>query len=287
MQRGLVGSEMCIRDSINAEYMGTTKRGSLPETANPPNELNHFATFDHSYREEEKQQENSIPIIRIKALPNEPQPTFKRKSRKLCELLLEKDRPHQVSAGIPKMQLASSTLSPGRGPPTPRDRVQPPPPDRLILPVTMDERLRRCFEKHKTCEKSRKLKELIEIQQKKIKNIPKGTHSKGARSFREDSVQPAPLNTIIEEASDTDSVVMDYNDSKKMLQRKISIRLNDMDISGSLQTSLNEYLSSTNSVSNVSTSPTYAKKTSLRESSEVELFGSTFIFQLHLSLIHI
>eukprot|EP00831_Metopus_contortus_P075756 TRINITY_DN69603_c0_g1_i1.p2 TRINITY_DN69603_c0_g1~~TRINITY_DN69603_c0_g1_i1.p2 ORF type:complete len:108 (-),score=28.34 TRINITY_DN69603_c0_g1_i1:73-396(-) len=29
MQRGLVGSEMCIRDSINAEYMGIQNQDSL------------------------------------------------------------------------------------------------------------------------------------------------------------------------------------------------------------------------------------------------------------------
>eukprot|EP00831_Metopus_contortus_P013954 TRINITY_DN15717_c0_g1_i1.p1 TRINITY_DN15717_c0_g1~~TRINITY_DN15717_c0_g1_i1.p1 ORF type:complete len:126 (+),score=44.29 TRINITY_DN15717_c0_g1_i1:78-455(+) len=33
MQRGLVGSEMCIRDSINAEYMGSYKSVTLESMA--------------------------------------------------------------------------------------------------------------------------------------------------------------------------------------------------------------------------------------------------------------
>eukprot|EP00831_Metopus_contortus_P042340 TRINITY_DN33505_c0_g1_i1.p1 TRINITY_DN33505_c0_g1~~TRINITY_DN33505_c0_g1_i1.p1 ORF type:complete len:148 (-),score=54.08 TRINITY_DN33505_c0_g1_i1:50-493(-) len=41
MQRGLVGSEMCIRDSINAEYMGSINSATSPKKDELP--YDHFA----------------------------------------------------------------------------------------------------------------------------------------------------------------------------------------------------------------------------------------------------
>eukprot|EP00831_Metopus_contortus_P085366 TRINITY_DN9917_c0_g1_i4.p1 TRINITY_DN9917_c0_g1~~TRINITY_DN9917_c0_g1_i4.p1 ORF type:complete len:253 (+),score=57.60 TRINITY_DN9917_c0_g1_i4:113-871(+) len=50
MQRGLVGSEMCIRDSINAEYMGHKNIGYMDASYITMNHVNRVKAFENSMK---------------------------------------------------------------------------------------------------------------------------------------------------------------------------------------------------------------------------------------------
>eukprot|EP00831_Metopus_contortus_P005316 TRINITY_DN12008_c0_g1_i1.p1 TRINITY_DN12008_c0_g1~~TRINITY_DN12008_c0_g1_i1.p1 ORF type:complete len:152 (-),score=26.20 TRINITY_DN12008_c0_g1_i1:138-593(-) len=54
MQRGLVGSEMCIRDSINAEYMGNMERLKRIQEYNRQRVIEKHSALEEKLREKKK-----------------------------------------------------------------------------------------------------------------------------------------------------------------------------------------------------------------------------------------